>query len=679
MSLPAPVTPPSRVRETSTADAAFLQRWVVVVLTGAVILSTVDGLLLQRRKSFFTGGFLAVDHLQGAGDTIAFLVISLLVDAAVVGLIAALVMWPLCRARLRITVCTAAGLLAGLGLPLLADVFAYRLVHYLGDSLDLSLMFDLTGQNPREMFAVASSHLLVPGLFLVGAAGMAGYLLWLMHRHSAEGRVERPRARVLGFALLLWSVGLTAGMVAGASSDVMENGLRRKPTGRLLGTVGDVLTDIDRDGFGIGGRLSDPDAFSAAIFPYATDVPGNGLDEDGVGGDLPPAAPYTEPAVSSLGWQRRPDVVLVVLESFRADLVGNRYDGKPITPVLDGLAARGVSSQRAYSHNGYTAQSRHHIFSGRLADVRDNRTLVDDFKSNGYFVAYFSGQDESFGGPAQSVGFERADVAYDARLDRERRYSTFTTAGSLAVPLGVVQERIGAFLSARGKEPKPLFLYVNLHDTHFPYSHSQIQTLTSGVRLPRHRIAPDERDALWATYANTAANVDRSVGEILEAFRQTRGADPAVIVTADHGESLFDEGFLGHGYGLTDEQTRIPLIVVNLPMVVREPFGQVDLRDSLLTAMKTAPEVPGKPRLLPTEDRKVFQYLGTVSRPRQIAFLEAGGRIIYDFRNQRIQLRGRSWQNPAQLDGVGREQFLGLIHYWERMSLARRPHAANDL
>ena len=49
---------------------------------------------------------------------------------------------------------------------------------------------------------------------------------------------------------------------------------------------------------------------------------------------------------------------------------------------------------------------------------------------------------------------------------------------------------------------------------------------------------------------------------------------------ADHGESLFDEGFLGHGYALNDAQTRIPLIVSGLPLRLVEPFGQVDLRDA---------------------------------------------------------------------------------------------------
>jgi hypothetical protein len=441
----------------------------------------------------------------------------------------------------------------------------------------------------------------------------------------------------------------------------------------LLTVASDTVTDFDQDGFGIAARLSDPDPFDRTIFPYASDLPGNGIDEDGVAGDLPAGAiPYAEPPAQTAPWARRPDVILIMLESFRADLVGLRLEGRAVTPVLNELARVGVSSPLAYSHNGYTAQSRYHVFSGSLAGVRGDRTLVDDFKANGYTVAYFSGQDESFGADQYRVGFERAHVAYDARVEPNRRYSTFTTAGSLAVPFRVVQERIGEFLRGSRADGRPLFLYVNFHDTHFPYSHNDIKPLVSDTKLPRSRISPGERQALWATYVNTAANVDRAIGEVLGDVRRTRGAEPAVIVTADHGESLFDEGFLGHGYALNDVQTRVPLIAVNLPLVIDQPFGQSDLRDAIGAALRTPPEHPAAPRLGSTGQRQVFQYLGNVNRPRQIAVLGPEGRTIYDFRNQRVQVRGGGWQRSDRVQGSDRAEFLALVHSWERMILSRR-------
>ena len=64
---------------------------------------------------------------------------------------------------------------------------------------------------------------------------------------------------------------------------------------------------------------------------------------------------------------------------------------------------------------------------------------------------------------------------------------------------------------------------------------------------------------------NTTSNVDRAIGDMLERVRKALGREPGVIVLSDHGESLFDEGFLGHGYTLNDAQTRIPLVVSGLP------------------------------------------------------------------------------------------------------------------
>ena len=381
--------------------------------------------------------------------------------------------------------------------------------------------------------------------------------------------------------------------------------------------------------------------------------------------------------MSGAAWRRRPDVVFIVLESFRADIVGAEHDGHPITPVLNALARRGISASRAYSHNARTAPSRFHMLSGSLVGG-DGRSLVDDFKDHGYLTGYFSGQDESFSDPEYAVGFERADVWYDARQDRNRRYTTFATPGSLAVPFSVLQERIAEFLENRGRASEPLFLYVNFHDTHFPYVHDVVQTLVSTARLPRSAIRPSARASLWATYVNTAANVDRAVGELIAAVRRVRGSEPAVIVTADHGESLFEEGFLGHGYALNEIQTRVPLIVANLPMLVEEPFGHLDLRRAIHSGLHVPAEASSLPELRADNNREIFQYVGNLERPRQIAFLRSDRRLIYDFRRRRVQFGTTSWERPETVPAPERAELTRLVHAWERMVLASRSRLGHD-
>jgi hypothetical protein len=643
--------------------------WLRLTMIAALFATGLDAALLERKKGFFTGGFLAEDHVRSPLEGLVFVGASLLADAALLGVLVALALWAL--GRFRLTWMARAAAVLGLALaPLaIANFISYRLHEYLGDAFDIGLMFDLTGRRPEEFFAVASAHLGAPLALITGGGAVGAAVVWLLNRFAPGHRSSlslRPRRRIVVSVAVLFVVGLLSTAFLRAGTDVMENGLRRKPAGKFLGSIAEVATDVDRDGYGAIRRMGDPAPFNGAVFPYAIEIPGNGIDENGIGGDLPVADPYTEPLGVASGWTRTPDIVLIVLESFRGDAVGATFNGRPVTPVISGLAHRGVSSALAFSHNGYTAQSRHHLFSGSLADLRGGTTLIDDFKAHGYEVAYFSGQDESFGGEEFGIGFERADVRYDARVEPDRRYSTFSTAGSLAVPHDVVQERVDEFLASRARE-RPLLLYVNFHDTHFPYHHDGVEPLVSNVALPRGSIGPSRAEELRATYLNTAANVDRAVGTLLERVRAALGAEPAVIITADHGESLYDEGFLGHGYALNDVQTRIPLIVTGLPMHVTEPFGQHELRDAIGTALRGEPAVAS---VTPDPSKRVFQYLGTVRRPRQIAFLTTGGRVIFDFHENRFSVRGE-WRHPDDLEGDDRRLFLDLVHTWERMAVAR--------
>jgi hypothetical protein len=571
--------------------------WTYGVIAGAAAMTTVDAALLQRKKSFFTGGFLVATHATNLAETIGFLLGSLVVDASIIGVLAVCLLWLFSRARLTrlarftLVMCAVAPLV-------IWDFINYSLLAYLGDAFDLGLMFDLTGRDPGEVLAVASSHLLAPGALILAAVAALAGTVWTLNWYeapSARSRTHVPR-RLAAAAGGLFLVGLLTSTAASSASDLLEDGLRRKASGQVFMRLTAALTDFDGDGFGIGGRTSDPAPFNGAIYPYALDLPGNGIDEDALGGDLRSTEPpYTE-AAAAQPFRHRPNVVFFMLESFRADAVGRVVNGIPVTPVLDGLAREGMSSSLAFSHNGYTSQSRFHTFTGSLAGVRQDGSLVDDFNANGYQTAYFSAQDESFGGSSLGVGFDRAEVAYDARQDRGRRYSTYTTAGSLAVSHATLQQRIEAFLETRDSG-RPLFLYVNFHDTHFPYHHGEIAPLVSSNLLPRAQIRPSRKDAVQETYYNAAANVDRALGSTLEAVTRALGSPPAVIVTADHGESLFDEGFLGHGYALNDVQTRIPLIVRRLPLEIAEPFGQVDLRSAIGKALSRSDRQDAMPRV----------------------------------------------------------------------------------
>ncbi len=646
--------------------------WLGLTLCASVAVAVLDAALLQRKYNFFTGGFLTPVHLDSFGEGLSFFALSTAVNWWLVAPLSAIGLSVANRLHLRLaaarfltfSVCV---------LPLAAaDFLAYEVWVYLGNAFDFDVLFALTGRRPSEIIAVTAPLLARPALLaLVGAACVAG-VTWILQRRSRSVPMDEvpPLRHILrGCAACLLLGVVLVGAAALSGDEAVQWGLRKLPAAQPLVLAFERLSDFDGDGYGLMGRLRDPAPFNSALHPYALEIPGNGIDEDGVGGDLPlDRAQYREPPPPAAAWPETPPVILFVLESFRADVIGAQQRSQPVTPVLDRLAREGLKVDSAWSHNGFTSQSRFHILTGSVADARQGTSLLDDFKNHGYEVAYFSAQDDGFGDAP--VGYDRVDTYYDARRDIENRYTTYTTPGSLAVPAKVLEKRIRDFLSGRHRS-SPLFLYANFHDTHYPYVHRGLDNLLNVNLLSPGLISPQRRDDLWATYLNTAANIDRAIGNVLNAVTAQVGTAPAVIVLSDHGESLFDEGFLGHGYALNDSQTRIPLIVSGLPMKVRIPFGQADLRDSVNSALAGTNGRLGVNRPVEGDSSgRVFQYLGPLDAPAEIAWLTRSGRLIYDFRLDEASV-GNEWMKPSALSDEAQRNFQDLVFRWESMRLER--------
>jgi hypothetical protein len=385
------------------------------------------------------------------------------------------------------------------------------------------------------------------------------------------------------------------------------------------------------DGYGLAERPLDQAPFDASRHPFALDVPGNGIDENGLAGDHPPDFQPPEDAfVERPVLARRPHVLLVFLEGVRADVIGRRLGEREITPFLNRLAVEGASSAHAYANSPYTARSRGQLLGGRLAPFPGQSTLLDDFRANGYAVAWFSGQDESFGARESAMlGLERLDVHYDARDDTEHNVSLFRTSGSLAVSWKRVNARVEEYL-ARHDGAQPVFLYVNYGDTHFPYDHRELDDILGLARLPRAKIQPEDANGVFATYANAAANVDRAIEALVGALRaHTPGAEVAVIVTSDHGEALFESGVLGHGLALDATQTGVPFIVNGLGGDWPEPLGLSDVRAALQHALATK-DGPARARFLPVPGRAILQYMAVPEHPRLLALRRLDSALVYD-------------------------------------------------
>ena len=289
-------------------------------------------------------------------------------------------------------------------------------------------------------------------------------------------------------------------------------------------------------------------------------------------------------AVASGTDPTRPDVLLVVIDTCRADRVGfNGYrltDGSSPTPELDRLAAASTPLRDALSPVPLTLPAVTSILSGRYPDghgVRENDTfripgpgerafslLQEDLRRLGYrTAAVVSGQplDRRFG---LAQGFESYDQP--AREMRPRHHMQFRERAAEET-----SERALAFL--RSDDPRPFFLLLHYFDPHMPYEDSGLLSAAT----PR----PGDR-----AYVSEIARVDRAIGRVLRALPEG-GENMLIIVTGDHGESLGDHGEATHGYLAYESTLRVPFLM-KLPRGREAPAREglparlVDIRPTIL-------------------------------------------------------------------------------------------------
>jgi membrane-anchored protein YejM (alkaline phosphatase superfamily) len=343
------------------------------------------------------------------------------------------------------------------------------------------------------------------------------------------------------------------------------------------------------------------------------------VDEDGFAGDFKGAEPPPAAPPLTLPRERR-HVVLIVLESFRGDAIGKTVDGRPVTPVLNALAQQGTWVREAYSHVGFTTASGKSIFGGALEPRAGGPSLFRDLKGAGYRIAVLSAAPENFGGISETVGMRAsAEIYVDAETLKAERAHSSASLGSLAIDgRKILREFDRRFTSAK-QWTRPTFLYLNFQEAHFPYSHRDMPRFLPGPLVERSGIRASNREAVERTYWNSVAYSDWLVGEVVKRLKAQGVYDRTLlVVTADHGEALFEQGFLGHGHVLDRTQTHVPLLIGDPRVKVAGPVGLADYRRILLHALS------GRTEPVPAPD-PVFQHIGSLDRPAVIGIVEKGG------------------------------------------------------
>lgn len=271
---------------------------------------------------------------------------------------------------------------------------------------------------------------------------------------------------------------------------------------------------------------------------------------------------------------RGKNVVLVILDAARAQSFGAYGYARATTPEIDRIAKEGVVFERAFTPAVYTLGAmssvwtsqppdRHHsavAFSARLP--KDRLTLAEVLSARGIPTAGFVAN--AVAGTA--FGFERGFSDF-----RE----TFKDLGSGA---GGFAKVVPPWLD--GKKGQPFFLYLHYREPHFPYdppapfdtrfgadgpidkARRQQSDWIEDLNQARRAPAPGEIEHLVRLYDGNLAFADQEVGRLRAALEERKlWDDTVVIVAADHGEGMFEHGWIGHNVQLYEPSVHVPLIV----------------------------------------------------------------------------------------------------------------------
>jgi sulfatase-like protein len=587
-----------------------LRPWWAIALAFLVTLG-LELALVERKYGLFAGGFGASHVIDRPAELWLFVLGLLPAHALLIGLLYLLIR-ALHRRRRDSPVFLLNFLFFAVGGFAAALIAKFEALSYFSDALGFELIRSLGGNSLAEAAMYVASE---ASLMLLGAAG-AVLAWWLALRLGRRWLPETVRMPALKWRHLTWlGLPLPLLLYAAAGEPDARYGLARF-TAPGFGLQGlSRASDFDRDGYSWFTPQRDAAPFDPSRHPFVLDVPNNGVDEDGYGGDFRFAgerASFPTPAIPD-----RKHVVIVVLESTRGDAVGRVVDGRPLTPAMNALARDGSYAREAYSHIGFTTESLKSLFTGTLGSRPGAPSLFRDFKANGYRIGVFSGQAESYGGIAETVGMkENADVFVDAeRLKAERAFSFGTTASLLLDGRKVLRAFDRAFGAAEGWR-RPTFAYFNFQEAHFPYAHADMPQFLPGRPIPRGEISQANR--LWVahTYWNAVAYDDWLIGQLVARLKRLGvWEDTLLLVTADHGESLFDDAFLGHGHVINRQQTQIPLILSRPGVAIAQPIGLADYRALILRALgANVPERRGP----------VFQHVSRLDAPAAIGLVGPG-------------------------------------------------------
>lgn len=319
---------------------------------------------------------------------------------------------------------------------------------------------------------------------------------------------------------------------------------------------------------------------------------------------------------------KKPNVVVIMIDTLRADHLGfNGYE-RNTSPVIDKFAAENLNCKRNFTPAPWTPAAIASLFTGLYPSAhgmmppngRDEAakksirlasgwtTMAELFKNNGYYTEGFSPNPWITEGFGFKQGFDVFPYKERAIAEEVNKYAK-------------------ASVEKWKKEAadKPLFLYLHYLDPHDPYKPPvPYDTMFSGPLKSAEY--PERQVDMIGRYDGEIRYTDAMLGELFDYLKAEKIYDDAIVVLlADHGEQFVEHGSQGHGHNVYTEETFVPLIfkINGKKGEIKELTSIVDIMPTLVDAagLKNAPKMQGVSVL---DDKALTQREGVISEVKRV-------------------------------------------------------------
>lgn len=270
-----------------------------------------------------------------------------------------------------------------------------------------------------------------------------------------------------------------------------------------------------------------------------------------------------------------PDVLVVVVESFRRELVDPE-----VMPNLWKLAAKGIHCRKHFSGGNATNHGMFGLINGLEAiwyerPVRYAPILNRLFRQSGYEIGFFAGHDDwrkfNMDGYISAEHFDVFETAKPEGLKSDRRATELASM--------FLDRSDNATDAARTPRLALLYLYAT-HATYQSYANDQHFAPAADERF-LYPYFPELKPQVWNRYKNSGRTVDRFLGAVMR-------EDRIVVVTGDHGESFLEDETIGHGIRISEFQNMTPAIVYApkmKPRILQSATSHADLLPTIVSAV----------------------------------------------------------------------------------------------